>query len=359
MLTAIVLLLAPPGRSSETTPSPGADDDLDLQAQLQPVPATAIFSDPEFNIWCGSAIRGDDGTYHLYYSRWPRALGHLAWVSHSEIAHAVSDSPFGPWRHQSVILPARGSTFWDGSCTHNPTVVRYKNQFYLYYMGNRGDGRTGPALNWDHRNRQRIGVAVADSPAGPWARSDRPLIDVSPENDAPDSLVVTNPSVCLVPEGGALLIYKAVGRRNPLPFGGPVTHLVATADDPAGPFRKRPGEIFGAEGVMFAAEDPFVWHDGRSYRAVLKDNDGNFTGKGYSLALWESPDGFTWKTARHPLVTTPLISMADGTRRRLTALERPQILFENGKPVALLCAAADNPARDGSFNVQIPLVPRP
>jgi hypothetical protein len=41
--------------------------------------------------------------------------------------------------------------------------------------------------------------------------------------------------------------------------------------------------------------------------------------------------------------------------QKLTALERPQLLFENGVPIALFCAAADNRARDGSFNVQIPL----
>jgi len=30
-------------------------------------------------------------------------------------------------------------------------------------------------------------------------------------------------------------------------------------------------------------------------------------------------------------------------------------LLENGEPVALCCAAANNKSRDGTFNVQIPL----
>lgn len=35
-------------------------------------------------------------------------------------------------------------------------------------MGNVGDGIVPPkSLNWTHRNHQRIGVAIADSPAGP------------------------------------------------------------------------------------------------------------------------------------------------------------------------------------------------
>ena len=162
------------GATADLDRKKSAATDYDFNAMLQPVPATAKFSDPDFNIWCGSAIKGDDGKFHLFYSRWPRKLGHLAWVTHSEIAHAVSDSPFGPWKHHDVALPARGTNFWDGSCTHNPTVIRIGGKFYLYYMGNYGDGVVGKSLNWTHRNHQRIGVAVADSPNGPWTRFDKP-----------------------------------------------------------------------------------------------------------------------------------------------------------------------------------------
>jgi len=330
-------------------------EDYDFSAMLQPVPATAKFSDPDFNIWCGSAVKGDDGRYHLFYSRWPRKLGHNAWVTHSEVAQAISDSPFGPWRHHDIALPARGTNFWDGCCTHNPTVVRMGGKFYLYYMGNYGDGVVGKSLNWIHRNHQRIGVAVADSPNGPWQRFDQPIIDVSPDTNAPDALVATNPSVTQRPDGGVLMIYKAVGLKRALPFGGPVVHLVATADRPTGPFTKHPGEVFGANGVMFAAEDPFIWRGADRYWAMVKDNAGHFTKRGYSLALWESADGLDWKLAKHPLVATPEVTWVDGRKHKLDALERPQVLFDKGAPIALLCAAAEAKDRDGSFNLQIPL----
>jgi predicted GH43/DUF377 family glycosyl hydrolase len=331
--------------------------DYDFAAMLQPVPATARFADPEYNIWCGSAVKGDDGRYHLFYSRWPRALGHKAWVTHSEVAHAVSDSPFGPWQPRDVALPPRGTNYWDGSCTHNPTVVRIGGKFYLYYMGNFGDGVARAPLNWDHRNRQRIGVAVAETLNGPWQRFDEPVLTVSADGSAPDALVVNNPSVAERPGGGVLMIYKAVGLKRPLPFGGPVVHLVATADSPIGPFTKQPGEVFGAKGVMFAAEDPFIWRGADRYWAIVKDNAGHFTQRGYSLALWESADGMDWKLGKHPLVATPEMTWADGRKQTLDALERPQLLFDDGQPIALLCAAADAKGRDGSFNVQIPLKP--
>jgi len=327
--------------------------DWDFHAMLQPVPATAKFSDPDYNIWCGSALKGDDGKFHLFYSRWPRKLGHLAWVTHSEIAHAVSDSPFGPWKHRDIALPARGTNFWDGSCTHNPTVIRIGGRFYLYYMGNYGDRVLSKSLNWTHRNRQRIGVAVADSPNGPWTRFDKPLVDTTPGFH--DALCCNNPSVAVRPDGGVLMVYKAVGAQGKLPFGGPAVHCVATSDSPTGPFNKHPNPIFVKEGVRFPAEDPFIWRSADRYWAVVKDNAGHFTQCGYSLALWESPDGLDWKLAKHPLVTTPEVTWADGRRQKLTALERPQILFDNGTPVALFCAAAETKDRDGSFNIQIPL----
>jgi hypothetical protein len=264
--------------------------------------------------------------------------------------------PFGPWKQRDVALPARGTNYWDGSCTHNPTVLRIGPKFYLYYMGNYGDGVVGRSLNWTHRNHQRIGVAVADSPDGPWQRFDRPVLDVSQDANAPDALMTSNPSVAQRPEGGVLLIYKAVGQKLPPPFGGPVVHLAATADSPTGPFTKRAGEIFGAKGVMFAAEDPFIWRGADRYWAVVKDNNGHFTHRGYSLALWESADGFDWKLSQHAFVANPeSVRWADGRAAKLNSLERPQLLFEGGKPVALFCASADKPGRDGSFNIQIPL----
>jgi len=330
--------------------------DLDLNAMIQPVPTNAIFRDANFEIWCGSAVKGDDGKYHLYYSRWPRKFGHKAWVTHSEIAHAVADSPLGPYKHVGVILPARGKEFWDGMCTHNPTVIRAKDgKFCLYYMGNTGDGVVMRPLNWMHRNNQRIGVAVADKPEGPWKRFDKPVLDVSSDPDAHDALMVSNPAVTQKPDGGFLMVYKGVAKKNKPPFGGPVCHMVAMSDNPTGPFKKYPNPIFGKEGVAFAAEDPYIWCEGGRYMAIVKDNEGNFTGKGYSLALFESIDGIDWKQAKHVLVTTPEIKLADGSVLKLSALERPQLYRENGKPVALFCAGADNKDRVGSFNVQIPL----
>ena len=76
----------------------------------------------------------------------------------------------------------------------------------------------------------------------------------------------------------------------------------------------------------------------------------------YSLPLWESADGIDWKLSKHAFVANPgTIRWADGHEEQLTTLECPQLVFDNGEPIPLCCAAANNKSRDGSFNVQIPL----
>lgn len=168
-------------------------------------------------------VKGDYGLYHIFYSRWLKSLG-WAWVTDSEIAHATSESPYGPWNFKDVVLERRGKEYWDGWCTHNPTVHKFGNKYYLYYMGNTGDGivtRTPgkEKLNWTHRNNQRIGVAVADNPNGPWKRFDKPLIDVTPNDSAYDCLMTSNPSICEMADGKYLLIYKGVDKKYLLPGG--------------------------------------------------------------------------------------------------------------------------------------------
>ena len=65
----------------------------DYRIELGRVARESVFSNDTMSIWGGSLVKGEDGLYHMFYSRWPKKLGWV-WVSHSEIAHAVSVSPF-------------------------------------------------------------------------------------------------------------------------------------------------------------------------------------------------------------------------------------------------------------------------
>ncbi|MBI5692101.1 MAG: glycoside hydrolase family protein [Verrucomicrobia bacterium] len=345
-------------------PSPAsAAPVLDLGARVQPAPLTARLDVPGYFVWCGAPVRGGDGRYHLFYSRWPIREGFLAWVTHSEIAHAVADTPLGPYRPTDVALPERGPQFWDGHCTHNPNVFFHRGRYYLFYMGNRGDREKVKGLNWSHRNHQRVGVAIAEKPEGPWRRLDAPIVDVNPDRAAFDSLCVTNPAAAVRPDGGVLLIYKAVQIIEGKIFGGNVRYGAALADHPEGPYRKVPGRIFEAEGAeaqkhWMLAEDPFVWFSeryGQRYYAVARDVVGQFTGAKGGIALFHSADGLHWQPAPQPKVLGLGFSWADGTAHP-SQFERPALLLEDGEPIALF-GATDGYLREGkiSSNVHLPL----
>lgn len=350
------------GNKGETGLLPGID--FPFYKLKQPVPPHSELKEENYDTWGGSMIRSDDGRYHLYYSRWPKEGGHISWVVNSEVAHAVADDPLGPYTFKEVALPARGKEYWDGMMTHNPTVHKFGDTYYLYYIGTRGDGKpyytktneqgkTVRSINYSHRNNQRIGVAVAEDAGGPWKRFDEPLIDVSPDSLANDNLIVVNPSVARRPDGKYVLVYKAATKDySKESLAGPVIHRVALADDPAGPFEKQPGVLFDAEEEFFPAEDPYIWYQGDRFLAIVKDMKGAFTDAGRALVLFESEDGTEWSLAPHPLASRRQVTHSDGSVTEFRRLERPQIWFSNGKPAVLFVAVLKG---NESYNIHIPL----
>ncbi|WNJ16568.1 glycoside hydrolase family protein [Pontibacter sp. G13] len=346
--------------TAQQTEAPQKPSDFDIS--LGKVSRSSVFVHDSLSIWGGSLVEGPDGLYHLFYSQWPKAIG-WEWVTYSEIAHATSESPYGPFTFQDVALPMRGKEFWDGMTTHNPTVHKFDGKYYLYHMGTTGDrdivsvpGK--PKLNWQHRNNQRIGVAVADDPNGPWTRFDTPVLDITAgDSSAHDALMTSNPSVCQMPDGRILMVYKAVGKQIALPKGGPVVHMVAIADSPTGPFKKFPDPVFTFEGERFPAEDPYIWYQEGKFRAIVKRIKHEGKKRLFSLVHYDSMDGIHWEQAKHFHLSETEITWEDGELLDLDHLERPQVFIQDGKPVALLCAADTIDANNirHSFNVQIPL----
>ena len=323
---------------------------MSFAERMMPARRESLFNPaPERDyVWCGSAVRGDDGRYYLYYSFWPRALGFDGWVIHSQIGLAVSDRATGPFTPVGTALPAAGRG-WDADCTHNPTICRFDGRYYLYYTGNYGNGEY-----WDHRNHQRVGVAVSDKPEGPFRRFDHPLIDVTPGGC--DALLTSNPSVTRLPDGRFIMVYKAVSDKGAMPVGGAVVCGVAFADSPLGPFVKRPDPIFVNPENDWSVEDPFIWVEQGRLHALVKDFQGFFTrsGKGQT-ALFDSDDGINWRPAETPLAYANEIIWADGLRQAVHRLERPQLLIEDGRPIALFCACAADTACSDTFNISFEL----
>lgn len=318
---------------------------MNFKELMQPVQEKSVFYMKEDFAWGGTMAKTADGKCHLIFSKWPREKGFSAWVTDSELGYAIADNPLGPYEYKGVALSGNGGTNWDADVIHNPTMLEYEGKYYLYYMGNKGNGEF-----WDNRNNQRIGVAVADHPGGPWTTFKEPVMNVT--EGSWDHLMVSNPTVAISPAGKIVMVYKGVGEGT-LPVGGPVVCGVAEADHPLGPFTKVAGPIMSNPENNWAVEDPFIWCQDNKFYALVKDFQGYFTKAGKdTVALFESEDGREWKASENPCAFTREIQWKSGEVSTVDNLERPQIWSENGVPTVLLCAMK---VKEDTYNVQISL----
>jgi predicted GH43/DUF377 family glycosyl hydrolase len=336
---------------------------LNISSMIQPLPLKNKFLDSAYNIWCGSVVKAPKIGYYMFYSRWPKAKGHEAWITDSEIALAFSEKPEGPYSHVKVIFSKRDKKYWDGVCTHNPTVIIHQGKYYLYYMGTTGSAPITPNFAYspawyNYRNNQRIGVAIADNPLDQWTRYDKPILEASPDSTAPDAMLVSNPAVTIDQNGRFIMVYKQV-EKNGKYQGGKVRFGVAFSSAATGPFIKNDSPIFEEKNSSYKdawmiAEDPFIWnYKGINY-AIVRDVIGKFTGVSGALALLSSSDGINWKPTTYPMVIGKEIFDETGTKLD-DKLERPCLLIENGIPIYLFGAMGiDNRAH--SMNIAIPLL---
>lgn len=316
-----------------------------MQNLLLPAPVNGGFRMEGYWVWCGSVVQGEDGKFHMFASRWPKTLPmHPGWISSSEIVRAEAESPEGPYQFQEVVLPARGAQYWDGRSTHNPHIIKHGDRYLLYYMGSTHPfsepdpaeyGADDPRCIAGRANK-RIGLAVSRSVFGPWERRDQPILPVRPGRF--DSFLTSNPAPCVHADGSVLLIYKA--RRYEGYKHGKMTIGSARADHYEGPYQvvsEQP--VFDPE--RFHIEDPFIWKTGEGYELIAKDMDGNLCGEKYGGIHAFSPDGVDWHLAEQPLAYSRRITWDDGSVRLMGNLDRPFLLFQEGRPTHLFAATSD------------------
>lgn len=308
--------------------------------RLAPAPRNGGFAMDDWWVWCGSAIRGEDGQHHLFASRWPKKHPfYSGYFYYSEIVRAVADNPLGPYRFQELVLGSRELRFWDGGTAHNPTIHRIGGRYCLFYTGHTFPGgrpadeaicRKPP---YGMETGDCIGVATAPSVLGPWTRFDRPIL--APRPNAWDRARVTNPAVCVASDGRIRLYY----RSDRMQLG------VAEAGAVEGPYRRLGDGPIAAFAAPHVVEDMYVWHNGQGYEMLAKDCSpgGILTGEERAGVHATSADGLAWTVSRPAKAYSRTILWDDGTPAELGCLERAQLLIEDGCPRALFFAVGDGP----------------
>ena len=172
----------------------------------------------------------------------------------------------------------------------NPSVVHRPadDKYLLYFKGNLYDN------GW----RGAHGVAIGDSPAGPFVAQNVFVFDIRNEDGT-----------------------------------------IASAEDPYVWYNRK--------------------H--KLFYAIIKDFTGKITGSEPGLAILSSTDGLDWKVPENGTVALRKeIAFTNGDTIRVKNLERPQLLLDGkDKPLVLYAACSVEPVgskQDGStFNVHIPL----
>lgn len=328
--------------------SQSKSDDLSFKGRFASITKDNILKTKGYHNWGASIIKGDDGKYHLFYSRWKDV--HSAWLTFSEIAHAVSDNPSGPWKYKETVLKGRGKGHWDAVTAHNPKIKYFDGKYYLYYIAtNLGDmdftdqdllNTHGKTLRQSPirkmlRENQRTGVAVSNSINGPWKRFDSPIIEPS----GPITTLTVNPAIDKGADGKYYLIVKG-DKPNEKRFIR--NQAIAVSDTPVGPFKMQPKPVID----YLDTEDMSLWYDNN--RKLFY---GIFHAHKY-LGLICSKDGINWNKAKNFEVHTKYIPMKDGSAIKPRRMERPSIFFENGVAKTLCVAVAEG---HDSYIVFIPI----
>jgi hypothetical protein len=296
---------------------------------------TAV-EEPDFTIWGTSPLIGDDGKVHLFVARWPCKLKvDPGWRSHSEIAHYVGEGPEGPFTFSDVAIKGTGVETWDRYGAHNPAIHKVKEKYVLLYIGNT-DHRQPP-----HPSNQCIGMAVSDSPSGPWKRVGKdgkvlapPVEEKYWNHEAGNG--VNNPALLQHPGGGFFLYFKSEDAKMGL----------AIATDLEGPYVQLPFPITANEQRI---EDGYAFMYNGQYALLTTDNHGIIEAGGG--LLWTSEDGIHFSDFEQGFRRINEYTEVDMTKvavhygpegRSYAKLERPQLLLLDGKPAYLYAPSGTN-----------------
>lgn len=202
-----------------------------------------------------SAVIKVDGKYYVWYSKSTGPTDGFAgdiendkvfpW-DRCDIWYATSEDGW-TWKEEGLAVPRGEKGAYDDRSVFTTEIMVWEDTYYLCYQTVKSP--------YNVRVKNQVGLAWADSPDGPWTKSEEPIL--SPADNGVwrgeeqnrfmvlkkgdfDSHKVHDP--CILPyQGKFYLYYKGEQMGEEITFGGrQIRHGVAIASDPKGPYVKSP-----------------------------------------------------------------------------------------------------------------------
>jgi hypothetical protein len=246
----------------------------------------------KYSYWDGKIIKGKDGKYHMYCSRWDQAAGHSGWGG-SLAVHAVSDSITGPYIDKGPFYT------WNGGKGHNVTALSLP------------DGRIAVSVS----ETVPLSIFTATDPNGPFTMLGSVTINNNGHNTGGWGLT-SNWTFCMREDSSFLAVCRdGIIMLSKTGLLGP--YLVQTD-------RIWPATLAGYNTSTW--EDPVIWHSGKKYYCTVN------AWASKKAIYMTSDDGITnWKyggEAYSPLNKT-FLRYTNGTKNVWCKMERPNVYLEN------------------------------
>lgn len=280
----------------------------------------------QWNYWDGVILKGADGRYRLFGSRWEQAKGHGEWWNSKAIG-AIGSSLTGPYQDSGLLWPSN-----DGGRGHNVIALKLHDGTYAVVIS-------------ETRNTS---VFTSPSGDGPWRFSG----EVTVNQDKYHSLGSAGP------DGGDLT------GPNPKPWHGSNVNIVerlgggfimvqrsgqilVSEKSILGPYRVTGDSIYRAlpglpQFHLQNLEDPVIWYSGGWYHMLVNQWEHR---QAYHLISRNGIAGWRFQgLAYEP--GADFIRYTNGVVNHWNKLERPGVVLENGHVVALTFAVIDVPKEE-------------
>jgi hypothetical protein len=291
--------------------------------------------------WGGSIVADPQGgLFHMWVSRMGGHCGLGQWQSDSEIVHATSTDPVGPYTMVDKVLPY---------FAHGPSVrvLPHGKGYVMMHLGcgysftpwknctkhTREERQQLKQLNPPMCNQFNVSIMTAPTVNGPWsgaqpgtAGGKQVFLSTGPTRAAAESWYVpsgrqfSNPAPHFLANGSILCAYRADARSG----GEHVSVALAEGGADATEYIDSRGSAAVAN---HTGEDPFLWQDERGHFHMIMHNMGGPVG---SHAF--SRDGVRWdRSATAPYTHT--VTYEDSSVVKMGRRERPQLLLSGtGQP---------------------------
>ncbi len=275
--------------------------------------------------WDGGVIKGDDGKYHIYASRWTQTVSHSdGWKKNSMAIHAVSDNIMGPYRNEELIWPNWKQENEDVHLGIGSNVFGFRMH----------DGRYGVVTSEVTPGT----VFASDSPDGPFECLGEIKVDY---NGYPSGLAhynfgyqhMSNVMILPRPDGK----YMIIGRS---------TAPLISENGILGPYKIMGYPVYGKylhlpQGFN---EDPTVWYSGGLYHIVYNHWPSSVS---YHFTSKDGISDWRFRGEAFNKKTSPIFKYDDGTENKWVMIERPTAVIGDDGHVSHFLFSVINTGKGG------------